>query len=284
MNESRPYRVQPFYNTTAGWAADVASPNPTILEFGELGVEDTGSVPRVKLGNGVSSWTGLAYLTGGAAPPEALQDVLNLGNSATTLSSNVGTFTLDDGTVVCLFTPENINWSPSGFGFLMASIGINAGVAYLQLKDPAHNFYSIFQAGTLSATRNYSGPDASGTIVLDTAAQKLTTKRNQSRYNTQVTSSTPTINSDTTDIFELTAQAANITSFSTNLTGSPDFDDVIHIAITSTGTITIAWGAKFESSSAFLPSGITGAGRVDCIFFWKRVTSSTGIWRLVNSF
>jgi hypothetical protein len=54
-----------------------------------------------------------------------------------------------------------------------------------------------------------------------TGAQTLTNKRITPRVTSETSSATPTINSDNTDVHRVTALATNITSMTTNLTGTP---------------------------------------------------------------
>jgi hypothetical protein len=121
--------------------------------------------------------------------------------------------------------------------------------------------------------------DIGSNVVTLVGTQILTNKRITARYGSTTSSGTPTINTDNVDIYELTAQAVNITSMTTNLSGTPTTDQVLHIAITTTGTITIAMGASFEASSIALPTGITGAIRVD---YWFMYTAA-GKWRIIGS-
>jgi hypothetical protein len=80
-------------------------------------------------------------------------------------------------------------------------------------------------------------------------------ERNVRRVNTVASSATPAINTDTTDLFTITALAANITSFTTNLTGTPNNGDLLEIRILDNGTArTIAWGASFGSTTTTLPA------------------------------
>ena len=66
--EVRPIRIVPLTKTTAQWAADVASPFPTIVESGELACEIAlGGVARYKGGNGMDNWASLSYLSSGGA-------------------------------------------------------------------------------------------------------------------------------------------------------------------------------------------------------------------------
>jgi hypothetical protein len=79
-------------------------------------------------------------------------------------------------------------------------------------------------------------------------------------------------------MYGLTAQAVNITSFTTNLTGTPTNGQKLWIYIVGTAARTIAWGASFESSTATLPTTTVTTNRLDVGFVWNAVTSK---WRCV---
>lgn len=69
---------------------------------------------------------------------------------------------------------------------------------------------------------------------------------NSPRVGTVASSATPTINTDLVDQFNITLLAIAITSFTTNLTGSPDDGDLLDVRITGDATPrAIAWGSKF---------------------------------------
>lgn len=92
-------------------------------------------------------------------------------------------------------------------------------------------------------------------------------------------SATPTINTDTTDYYRITALAAAITSFTTNLTGTPKEGQTLWITITDNGTArAITWGTSFESSSLVLPTTTQASVRLDVGFIWNSATSK---WRCV---
>lgn len=94
-----------------------------------------------------------------------------------------------------------------------------------------------------------TGLSDTASIVLLTSTQTLTNKRVTPRVNTTTSSATPAINTDTTDIFTITALAANITSMTTSLTGTPTGGQQLLIRIKDSGTArTIAWGTSFASS------------------------------------
>lgn len=94
----------------------------------------------------------------------------------------------------------------------------------------------------------------------------------------QTSAAAPAINTDRIDMLVLTAQAADITSFTTNLTGSPREGQRLWIAITGTAARAITWGASFEASTVALPTTTVLTNRLDCEFIWN---SGTSKWRLV---
>jgi len=75
------------------------------------------------------------------------------------------------------------------------------------------------------------------------------------RTNTVASHATPTINTDTTDDFTITALAEAITSMTTNLSGTPVNGQKLIIRIKDNGTArAITWGASFASRGATLPT------------------------------
>lgn len=105
-------------------------------------------------------------------------------------------------------------------------------------------------------------------IVTRTGTQTLTNKtltsptinlisgtRVNPRTTTEISSATPTINTDNTDIHTITALATDITSFTTNLSGTPVNGQKLIIRILDDGTArAITWGASFASRGATLPT------------------------------
>lgn len=74
------------------------------------------------------------------------------------------------------------------------------------------------------------------------------------RTTTEASSATPTINSNNTDTHTITALATEITSMTTNLSGTPVNGQKLIIRILDNGTArAIAWGARFASRGATLP-------------------------------
>lgn len=119
----------------------------------------------------------------------------------------------------------------------------------------------------------------SGDPLGTTDTQTVTNKRITPRVGTTASSATPTINTDSVDWYIITALAVNITSMTTNLSGTPTNGQRLYISITGTATRTIAWGTSFENGGATLPTTTSGTSRLDVEFFWNSATSK---WRCVH--
>lgn len=121
------------------------------------------------------------------------------------------------------------------------------------------------------ATLTQSGNDV-------TLAGASLTARIKPRVGTTTSSATPTINTDDVDYYSLTAQTADITSFTTNLSGTPTDAQKLWISITGTAARAITWGSSFESSTVTLPTTTVSTNRLDVGFVWNAATSK---WRCV---
>jgi hypothetical protein len=117
-------------------------------------------------------------------------------------------------------------------------------------------------------------------VVGTTDTNTLTNKRITARTGTTTSSATPTINTDNVDFYSLTAQTVDITSFTTNLSGTPTDGQTLWIAITGTAARAITWGASFESSTITLPTTTVTTNRLDVAFIWNAVS---GKWRCVGT-
>jgi hypothetical protein len=96
------------------------------------------------------------------------------------------------------------------------------------------------------------------------------------RVGSTTSHATPTINTDNVDIYKLTAQTEAITSFTTNLSGTPSDGQVLIIQITGTAARAITWGASFEASTVALPTTTVSTAMLSVGFMWNSVTSK---WR-----
>jgi hypothetical protein len=139
--------------------------------------------------------------------------------------------------------------------------------------------YSV--AGSVIWRVFHSGSYATYVIneVTPSSTNTLTNKRITARTGTVASSATPTINTDNVDFFSITAQTVDITSFTTNLSGTPTEGQTLWIAITGTAARAITWGASFEASTIALPTTTVTTARLDVAFIYNTVTSK---WRCVG--
>jgi hypothetical protein len=91
------------------------------------------------------------------------------------------------------------------------------------------------------------------------------------------TNAAPIIDTDLFDVVHIVGQTSTITSFTTNLTGTPMDGDELQVSITGSST-GITWGASFESSTVTLPTTTSSTNRLDVFFVWNTVTSA---WRCI---
>lgn len=108
---------------------------------------------------------------------------------------------------------------------------------------------------------------------------KATDLRIKKRIGTTTSSATPTINTDLYDQYTITALSAAITSFTTNLSGTPDEGDSLVIVITDNGTArAITWGASFAASGLIsLPTTTVISTPLTVAFRW-----SGSVWRITG--
>jgi hypothetical protein len=131
------------------------------------------------------------------------------------------------------------------------------------------------------STATYDPAGIGQQVVGTTAVQTLTNKR----YTVNVldltgNSATPSINTDNFSVVHITGQSVAITSFTTNLSGTPNDGDALRVSITGTGAVALTWGASFEASTTALPTTTVGTNRLDVGFFWNSETSK---WRCVGA-
>lgn len=136
--------------------------------------------------------------------------------------------------------------------------------------------------GYLTSTdwNTFNGKQPAGSYITATSTDTLTNKRITPRVSTTTSSATPTINTDNVDMYGLTAQAVDITSFTTNLSGTPTDGQKLQIYIVGTAARAITWGSAFEASTTALPTTTVTTNRLDIGFVWNAATSK---WRCLAS-
>jgi len=107
--------------------------------------------------------------------------------------------------------------------------------------------------------------------------QLLLQIRRMINYNTIVSSGTPTTNVDLYDTITITALAENITSMTTNLTGTPVNFQKLTFRIKDNGTArAITWGASFVAMGVNLPTTTVISKILTVGFIYNTVTATWG--------
>lgn len=177
-----------------------------------------------------------------------------------------------------VFLKTILTYFPSGTDVAVADGGTGSSTAANARTALGVAISSDVQAYNANLT-TWAGKTApSGTVIGTSDTQTFTNKRNTRRIGTTASSATPTINTDNVDVYTLTAQAADITSFTTNLSGTPNNWDSLIISITGTAARAITWGTSFESSTVTLPTTTVSTDTLDVGFRWNAATSK---WRCI---
>ena len=150
---------------------------------------------------------------------------------------------------------------PSGQALIAPALGTPASGTLTNCTFPTLNQNTTGSAASLSATLAIASGGTGATtlagasIATYTGTETLTNKRITPKSTTEASSATPTINTDNTDIHTITALAVAITSFTTNLTGTPTNGQKLIIRILDNATArAIAWGASFVARGVALPT------------------------------
>lgn len=124
-----------------------------------------------------------------------------------------------------------------------------------------------------SGTMTLSNVDALDSTTLATVQKAIAAPR----VSTEASSATPTINTDNVDAHSITALATDITSMTTNLSGTPTNFQKLTIRIKDDGTgRAITWGASFEAKGVALPTTTTASKVLTVGFIYDSVTSKWG--------
>ncbi len=208
---------------------------------------------------------------------------VGLGNVDNTsdATKNAATVTLTNKTLTspAINTPTGIVKGDVGLGNVDNTSDATKNAATVTLTNKTLTSPAInTPTGIVKGDVGLGNVDNTSNATERAATATLTNKRITKRSGSTTSSATPTINTDNVDFYALTAQTADITSFTTNLSGTPSVGDTLWIAITGTAARAITWGASFEASTVALPTTTVTTARLDVGFVWNDATSK---WRCI---
>jgi hypothetical protein len=255
-----------------------------------IGMKGSGTVTSVATNNGSGITGGTITGTGTIAADTTILDTRawrnkGLDSVAALIPSVSGYLQLSD-TVNNVSTRSWRQKAVDSLNILIAAKGVGTVTSVATNTGTGITGGTITGSGTIAAdttvlgTRNWrqKGIDSVTAIgyITATSTTTLTNKRWTARVTSQTTvSATPSINTDNQDIWKVTAQTGDITSMTTNLTGTPVDGDILEIQITGTAARAITWGASFVSSTVTLPTTTTTTATLTVILQYY-TTSSYG--------
>lgn len=213
-------------------------------------------------------------LVGGEASGNAIVEVANY--SALPAANTV------PGELYAVLASQGTWWLPGTLGGTYYNKGLyySDGTNWVYTETPYNANQATVNAGTndeqfvTPKTFNDSAQLAAKASL--TGTETLTNKRITRRVTSIVSNATPTVNTDDCDMVRITAQAANITSMTANLSGTPTEGQLLHYQMLASAAYTIAWGASFEAKGQALPTVFTANKRLNVLFSWDSVTAKWG--------
>ncbi len=233
-------------------------------------------------------------LAGGNSANTALSNLAAVAINTSLLPAVNGTINLGSATFswanLYLATGATVNFANGNVVLTHSSAILTVSTGDLRVTTAGTNAASVVTVGgtqtltgktltapvisTISNTGTLTLPTSTDTLVGRATTDTLTNKRITKRTGTTTSSATPTINTDNVDEYYLTAQAADITSFTTNLSGTPTLGQTLFISVIGTAARAITWGASFANGPVALPTTTVTTTQLSTLFKWDG-----SIWR-----
>ncbi len=203
----------------------------------------------------------------------------------TSVSGNAGTATAlqNARTIggVSFNGTENITVASATGGFTVSGGDLALGANNITVTGSIASTGSRVTKGWFTDLEVTNAPTLNGVAIPSiSSTNTLSNKRLTRRVVTVTQSATPTINTDNTDVAYITGLAQAVTSFTTNLSGTPVNGDTLIIDITDDGTArALTFGASFEASGTVpLPTTTVISTKLTMAFRWNIATSK---WTIV---
>lgn len=282
---STPTKVGDIYIDTTGDDAYVAVGTASSADWEKTNDGAGGGISDGDKGDIVVSSSGTVWSLDSGVVTTAAKTVLDdatvaamvdtLGGAASTGTGGIARATSPTFVTPVLGTPTS--------GTLTNCTGLPlSGVVDSTTEALGVGSLEVGHASDTTITRTGAGAIAVEGVAVPTisSTNTLTNKRITRRTGTTTSHATPTINTDNVDEYYITAQTEAITSFTTNLSGTPTEGQTLFIAVTGTAARAITWGASFENGPVALPTTTVTTTRLDVLFKWNTVTSK---WRCMAS-
>lgn len=184
----------------------------------------------------------------------------------------------------------NLNIKPSG-GTVYVTQDVNVSrdvyvngltASKVVFTDNNKKLTSVGQGTSSQFVKGDGSMDSTAYASLS-GTQSLTNKRIFPRVTTITSSATPTINTNNCDAVTIQALATDITSMTTNLSGTPSNFDSLFIRIKDDGTPrAITWGTSFQAEGVALPTTTVASKVLTVEFIYDVVPSKWGCVRSVQ--
>lgn len=263
-------------DSSAAYSVDVNEANLTLANIG-------GNLPDAKLSSNVTQNTSTQTLSNKRI---TLRVQTSSGTTATPNVDSYDQLVCTNAGSVTIATPTGTPVDGQLFDIVFTNGGSIGGVPVGDVvlsgsTEVFNSTYRIYRFRYVSAVSAWVQINTSS--VTSTNTVTLTNKRITQRLTTITSSSTPTPDSDASDMFTVTALAANATFAAP--TGTPTDGQTLLIRIKDNGTArTLAWNAAYRAGDIALPTTTVLSKTMYCQFIYNSADSKWDFVGLTNNF